>query len=103
MEVLSMAEARRSVTFTALIFVGMAIAIGGLIIIVLGLGGSTRFELKVGEVEVATTSVGLAVLTVGAIMSAVIALKLPEGVQVFGATNPTMIERFASFAPLLWI
>jgi len=88
-----MAESRRSVTFTALIFVGMIIALAGVTMLLLGLGGNSSFDFKMAGVTVKTTSVGLAVLAVGSLMSAAVALNLPENVQVFGPTRPTRTDR----------
>lgn len=93
-----MTESRRSVTFTVLIFFGMAIAIVGLVMMIAGLGGSTTFDLTIGEWKLKTTSSGLAVLAVGAGLSAGVALNLPEGVQVMGPSKPTPASQLRKLA-----
>jgi hypothetical protein len=98
-----MSEPRRSVTFTALIFFGMLVALVGLVLVAFGLGGTTTFEFSLGEIEVKTTSTGLAILAVGAAISAGVAMNLPEGVQVFGRTRPTLSERLKQLTPLFVI
>jgi hypothetical protein len=94
-----MTDKRRSVTFTALIFFGMVIALVGLILAALGLGGVSTFEFAVGDFTLKTTSVGLAVLAVGVGLSAGVALNLPENVELFGPTERTMTERLRGLAP----
>lgn len=93
---------RRSVVFTAIIFVGLVIALAGVGMLILGVGGATTFSFSMGDFEVETTSVGLAVLAVGAAMSAFLATNLPEGVQVFGPTERTFTDKLSHFAPVLW-
>jgi hypothetical protein len=97
-----MTRKEASVTFTALVFFGMLIAVVGLIILLLGLGGATTFSIEVGDSKLSTTSTGLAVLGIGAGLSALVALNLPEGVRVFGPTPPRWSDRLrAAAGPLL--
>lgn len=93
-----MSEPRRSITFTVLIFFGMLVALVGLVVLLFGLGGSTSFEFSISDLAVKTTSVGLAILALGAGLSAVIALNLPDEVQVFGETPATLRDRLKAFS-----
>ncbi len=95
-----MAARRPSVTFTALIFFGMAIALAGVVLLLLGAGGAASFELALGGVTLKTTSVGLAVIGIGAALSAGVAMNLPDNVQVFSRTAPTMAERLRALRPV---
>jgi hypothetical protein len=84
-----------------LIFTGIALALGGAIVAILGLGGVTAFEGTVGDVEVKTESVGLAIMVAGAVLAATVALKLPSGVRVL-AGRRTIVERIAG-APWIFV
>jgi hypothetical protein len=74
-----------SITFTALIGAGILLALFGAIVAVFGIGNTTVLDIKWGTVEVQTSSVGLAILVVGAALAGIVALRLPAGVQVFFA------------------
>jgi hypothetical protein len=93
-----MPKPQRSVTFTVLIFVGMIIALAGVAILLLGLDKSATFDFEMSGVKIKTSSVGLAVLAVGSLLSAGVALNLPENVRVFGPTPPTRTERLKGLA-----
>jgi hypothetical protein len=97
------AQEYRSITFTVLICFGMMVALVGLLFTVAGLGGSNAIELSFSRVTLKTTSLGLAILAIGTGLSAGIALNLPENVQVFGRTKPTISERLRRFVPIFSI
>ncbi len=94
---------RTSVTYTALIFAGIALAIAGAVVAILGLGGVTVFEGKAGGAEVKTQSVGLAIMVVGAVLAGTVALKLPKGVTVLSPSEASVTERVAERAPILFL
>jgi hypothetical protein len=77
-----MTQPRISVTFTALIWLGIVLAMLGAVVAVLGLGGSTVFEVTVHGITVKTSQTGLAILAIGALLSGLIAVKIPKGVRV---------------------
>lgn len=92
-----MTASQKSVTFTAIILVGLALAVLGAITAILGLGEAITLELTLGDYTVKTTSVGLAILVVGALLAGVVALRLPRNVQVFGnGSQPSWGERLAA-------
>lgn len=93
-----------SVTFTVLIWAGIALAIFGAIVAILGVGGAAAFDGKIGSIEVKTGSVGLAILVVGLIFAGTIALRLPRNVRVLArARKRSLTERIARRAPLFFL
>lgn len=93
-----MASDSRSMTFTALVVLGMVIALAGVVMLLLGLGGSSSFDLKLGDWSVSTTSTGLAIVAIGAALAAGVALNLPDGVQVYGPGTDSPVERWRRLA-----
>jgi hypothetical protein len=91
-------EQRRSVTLTALVVFGMAITAAGLVMVLFGLGGSTVFEVTLGDWTVKTTSTGLAVMVIGSALSTGVVMNLPQGAVLFGPTRRTWSERLRSLA-----
>ncbi len=86
---------RPSVTFTALIWLGMLLTLGGAIVALLGIGTAVEFKAKIGDGEVTTTNLGLAIMAIGAILAALVATKLPKGITVFAVSKPTWGDRFS--------
>jgi hypothetical protein len=72
-----------SFVYTALIVVGLLLAVTGAVVAVLGVGGAVEFQGAAAGAKVSTTSVGLAIMTAGALMATVVAIKLPAHVRVF--------------------
>ncbi len=89
------ASTRPNVTFTALIWLGMLLVLAGAVFALLGLGAAVDFKAKIAGGEVTTTSAGLAVMAVGAIMAATVATKLPKGVVVFAVQRRTWQDRLS--------
>ena len=83
-----MANGKVSFTYTALIWTGIVLCLSGFVIAVLGLGGLTSFEASFDSIKVKTTSVGLAIVVVGAVLSGTVAIKLPRGVRVMALEEP---------------
>jgi len=92
------AHAKPSVTFTALIWFGMVLAAVGVVVALLGVGDAVDFNVKLGDAEVTTSSLGLAILAVGALLAGFVATRLPKNVAVFAITQPTFLERVAQRA-----
>jgi len=59
-----MPDSNRSITFTALIWLGILLAIAGALIAVLGVGGAVTFDIKYNDMEFHSTNLGLAILVV---------------------------------------
>lgn len=95
---------KRSVTFTALIWLGMILALLGAIVAILGFGGAITFEGTLGSLKVQTTSVGLAIMIVGAFLSGTVATNLPKNVQVLGDNQeePFITRIYRRLAPPLF-
>jgi hypothetical protein len=94
-----MANAKRpSVTLTALIWLGMLLTLAGAIFALLGVGAAVDFKAKIGESEVTTTNLGLAVMATGAILAAAVATNLPKGVTTFAVHKQTWQDRFSDHA-----
>lgn len=87
---------RVSRTFTSMIWVGLLLGLLGGVMTLLGLGGSDQFALSVGENTVETTSVGLALASLGLGMAAIVGLNLPEGVVVAVDPRPSLLSRILS-------
>lgn len=99
-----MAKNKVSITYTALIWAGILLALFGAIVTVMGLGGSIVFEGSVGDIKVKTTQTGLAILVVGAVLSGAIALKLPKGIVVLEKGEKySFTEKLARRIPILSI
>ncbi len=81
-----------SITFTALIWTGILLSIFGAIVTVLGLGGSTLFEVSIGSVTVKMKATGLIIIVIGAALSFFTAQNLPPDVIVLG-DEPTLMEK----------
>lgn len=94
---------RPSVTYTVLIWFGMLLALIGVAIAVLGLGGVVEFSAKVGNAQLKSTSLGLIVVAIGTFLSGFIATRMPKGVTVFATTAPTWNERVGGHAGLLFL
>ncbi|RGA03043.1 hypothetical protein DI270_021145 [Microbispora triticiradicis] len=75
---------RISITYTVLIITGLLLAVAGAVVAILGLGGVVEFKGEVAGAKAETTSVGLAVLVVGALLAGIVAVKLPTQVNVLG-------------------
>ncbi len=91
-------EPKPSVTYTALIWLGMILAVVGAVVAVLGIGGAVTFSAKYSGGEFSTTNLGCAIMMTGAVLAAVVALKLPKGVVVFAVQEQTWGDRFAANA-----
>jgi hypothetical protein len=90
-----------SVTFTALLWLGMLIALSGLLVTLLGTGHAVEFSAKIGDIEIGTTSAGLALLALGLFVDGFVATRLPASVSVFEVRKPTILESIAAKA--MWI
>ena len=91
----------KSVTFTVIVLFGILVAAVGLVMTILGLGGSTAFELSIGEWVAKTTSTGLAVMVIGCTLSAGVALKKPKDVRLFGPDEAPRTDRIRTLGPPL--
>ncbi|QSR30910.1 hypothetical protein CFI00_10465 [Nocardioides sp. S5] len=84
---------RASWTITVLMLLGATITILGVVCLLMGLGGSTALDLKIGETTFKTTSVAIVITAVGLVMTLGPLKLIPEGVTPFGA----MFGRFTQF------
>jgi uncharacterized membrane protein len=89
-------SSRPSVTYTALIWLGILLVLIGLVVTLLGVGGAVTFDAKINDIEFHTTNLGLAILMVGAVLAALVAIKLPKGVEVFAVQRRTFLDRVAA-------
>jgi hypothetical protein len=87
---------RSNVTFTALIWLGMILTVVGVVVALLGIGGTINLSAKIGDYELQTTSLGVAIMALGAIMAAFVAVKLPKGVVPFAVERRTLLDRIAA-------
>ena len=60
----------RSWAITAMIVVGLAVLIFGIIAAVMGLSGSSALDIKVGGAELKTTGLGMICIVVGVVLAA---------------------------------
>lgn len=84
---------RPSIIYSAVVVVGLLLSVAGAVCALMGVGGVTAFGGKIGDVEVSTTSTGLAVLAIGAAMALVAVTRKPADVQLFsGASKPDALD-----------
>ena len=75
--------------------------LAGVVVAIIGLAARTAFEASVGDVTIKTTSVGLAILVVGAVFTAYVAANMPSHVRVFGGeAQLTRAERLLPYLRL---
>lgn len=74
---------RRSVIYSSLILLGILMAIAGVVIAVLGIGKPSATEISGLGIDVKTSSVGLAILVVGAGLAGILAVKKPSDIELF--------------------
>ncbi|GAC1447669.1 MAG: hypothetical protein PVS3B1_32810 [Ktedonobacteraceae bacterium] len=96
-------QKKTPITFTALIWSGILIAAFGAIVAVFGVTGATVFEGKIGDIEVKTQSVGLAILVIGAVLAGFIATHLPGDVRILARKPRSLTEKIASRAIYFFI
>ncbi len=89
---------RPSVTLTAMVGVGMLIALGGLVMVIAGLGGSTSFEADLGGFTVSTGSTGLAVIVLGLGFAGFVMARIPAGASLLSERETTPLERLQQAA-----
>ena len=98
-------QPRPSVTYTALIGVGLVLVLLGAVLVALGLGGAAQFSAEAAGAKLSTTNSGLALAGIGAALAGIVAVKMPRHVRVFSDRSPpdlgTRLEPFA--VPLLGI
>src|SRR5262249_48111130 len=91
---------RISITFTALIWTGLLLAIAGTIFTLLGLSGQSLFEASIGNLTIKTAHVGLTLVVIGSLLAGFIAMNLPEGVELYAEQGRSLTERVAENARL---
>ena len=92
------ARVKPSVTFTALVWFGMLLAAAGATVAILGIGNLIEFSGKVAGAEVKTTSLGLAILAIGALLAGVVAIRLPKGTTVYEVTRTPFLDKVTRYA-----
>jgi hypothetical protein len=73
----------------------------GVVVVLLGLGNGSAFSFKFEKVELSTSSSGLAIIAIGALLSGYVATRLPANVMVFGIEKPTLLDQIQNLAPQL--
>lgn len=73
-------EKNKSVLYAAFVFIAFAIAIGGAVIAVIGLGSPTAISVEGGGYTVKTTSVGLLIFVVGMVLAGTLILRKPSDI-----------------------
>ena len=80
---------RPSIIYSAAVVIGLGCCMVGLVFAVLGLGPFSPISLEIWKLKISTTSVGLAILALGAGFTAWILTNKPPGVALFGGAPPT--------------
>jgi hypothetical protein len=83
--------------------VGIVLAIGGAVIAVLGLGNPTSVSVEAQGLTVKTTSVGLAIMLVGVLLTAVLLVRKPEGVTLADTSASPRSNRALQFVFALFL
>lgn len=79
-----MANNKIPFTYTFLIWIGILLALFGAIIAVFRPGPPVGWNVVVGGIPVGTDQVGLAILSIGALLAGNVAIKIPKGIMVLG-------------------
>jgi hypothetical protein len=74
---------RPSIVYSAIVVVGLVLTVLGAIVAVVGVSSSDLFTASLGDARVKTSSVGLAIMVVGAAITVVAAISKPRDVQLF--------------------
>jgi uncharacterized membrane protein YidH (DUF202 family) len=74
---------RPSIVYSAIVVVSLAMTVLGAVVAVMGVSSGGLFSASVGDAHVKTTSVGLAIMVVGALVTVVTATRKPRDIQLF--------------------
>lgn len=95
-----MSDKRLSITHTVLIWTGIVLILVGIVMTLFGIG-SEAAATKVTVLDMAelsTSHIGLVFVVVGAFLSGVVALRLPEDIRVFAEAEQSLTEKLAENA-----
>lgn len=97
-------EKRLSVTFTALIWIGIFLILCGVGVAAFDIGADTEIiELTWGSASLKTSQVGLAMIVIGALLASIVALRLPSDVRVFNdSRRVSFMEKVLERAAILF-
>ncbi len=72
-----------SIVYSAIVVVSLAMTVLGGIVAVIGVSSGGLFNASIGDAHVKTTSVGLSIMVVGALVTVVTAIRKPRDIQLF--------------------
>ncbi|WP_340377384.1 hypothetical protein U5640_21435 [Streptomyces sp. SS7] len=81
-----------SVVYTATICLGLLMTLIGMVVALLGAGGVMEFEGEAVGVQIKTSSAGLVIMTVGAVLAGTVAVMTPQHVGIFGSEKRSILE-----------
>jgi uncharacterized membrane protein YidH (DUF202 family) len=94
---------RISWIYSGAVLVGIVLVIGGAVIAVLGLGNPTSVSIEARGLTVKTTSVGLAIMLIGVLLTAILLARKPEGVTLADRFPSPRRDRAIRFAVALFV
>jgi uncharacterized membrane protein YidH (DUF202 family) len=74
---------RPSIVYSAIVVVGLAMTVLGAVVAIIGVSSDGLFNASIGDAHVKTSSVGLAIMVVGALVTVVTAIRKPRDIQLF--------------------
>ena len=94
-----MAEDKLSITHTALVWMGIIICLIGLWLTLFGAKDVTIFEGTIGNIQFKTSHIGLILISIGSLLSGLVATKVPSGVRLLSAskTKKTFTQKIFPF------
>jgi uncharacterized membrane protein YidH (DUF202 family) len=72
-----------SIVYSAIVVVSLAMTVLGAVVAVIGVSSGGLFSASIGDAHVKTTSVGLSIMVVGALVTVVTAIRKPRDIQLF--------------------
>src|SRR4051812_25300937 len=84
---------RPSLVLSAVIIFGLMLVVAGVAFALLGLGNVGVIGGEAKGVELRTTSLGVVMIVVGALLSGLVATNLPNGYQIYGGRRESVAQK----------
>jgi uncharacterized membrane protein YidH (DUF202 family) len=74
---------KSSIVYSAIVVVSLAMTVLGAVVAIIEVPSGGLFSASIGDAHVKTTSVGLTIMVVGALVTVVAAIRKPRDIQLF--------------------